>query len=136
MTLDRDWERFRGGPRRPPRDRMHVTLNKRGQIYFNANAHRVLGRPEAVHLYFNRKKDSIAVAPASSIHLSDAFPVRERMPRSFVIHASTFCQNYGIKVTATQEFFNADVNNEGVLLLDLSNTMTVTRPRGPNKPKT
>jgi len=92
-----------------------------------------MGRPEAVHLYFNRKKGAIAVSPAARARLSDAFPVKEKVPGSYMIHVSPFCQNFGIKVTSTQKFVGADLDNEGNMLLDLSNMVTVTHRRRPNK---
>ena len=51
MTLDREWEKFRGGPRPAAQDRIHVTLNRQSKIYFNTNAYRVMGRPEAVPVF-------------------------------------------------------------------------------------
>ena len=133
MTLDREWEKFRGGPRQAAQDRIHITLNRKGEIYFNANAYRVMGRPEAVHLYFNRQKDAIAVSRAASLRLSDAFPVREKYPGSYLVCASPFCQHFGIKLDSTQKFVGADLDNEGNMLLDLSNTVTVTHPQTKRK---
>ena len=134
MALDRDWERFRGGPRRRARDRMHVTLNPNSIISLNPTAHSALGRPEAVHLYFNPKKDSIALSPAASPRLNDAFPLKEKGYGCYVIYASPFCQNFGIRVDAVQEFVGADIDSEGNLVLDLSTTVTVKRPRRRKKP--
>lgn len=132
MALDRDWEKFKGGPRPAARDRIHVTLNYNSEIYFNTNAYRIMGRPEAVHLYFNRKKDSIAVVPAHP-RLPDAFPVREKKNGCLVVYASPFCQNHGIKMTTTQKFVHADLDNDGNMILDLSNTITVVHPRRSRK---
>lgn len=124
MVLDRGWEKFTGGAILPNRDRIHITINKRGLIYFNANCHRMLGRPEAVHLFFNRSKDTIALRPASE-RLNDVFPVRERSGAYFV-HASPFCKHFGIKLTTTERFVGPDVDKEGHLHLDLSSTVTVS----------
>lgn len=129
MTLDRDWEKFKGGPRPAARDRIHVTLNRHCEIYFNNNAYRVMGRPEAVHLYFNRQKDTIAVSPAASARMPDAFPVRLKTNGCLVIYASPFCQHFGIKLDSTQKFVGADLDNNGNMLLDLSNTITVVHAR-------
>jgi hypothetical protein len=134
MTLDRDWERFKGGPRPAARDRIHVTLNYHSEIYFNTNAFRLLGKPEAVHLYYNPKKESIAVRPTSA-RLSDAFPVRQKKNGSLVIHASPFCQHNGIKMTATHKFVAPEIDNDGNMILDLTNTITVVQKRRSRKPR-
>lgn len=88
-----------------------------------------MGRPEAIHLYFNRQRDTIAVSPAASPRLGDVFPVREKPNGSHMVYASPFCQHFGIKMTSTQKFVGADLDREGNMLLDLSSTVTVVHPR-------
>lgn len=122
--MDREWEKFRGGPTVSTQEQIHVSIGKRGLLYMNRNAHRVLGRPAAVYLYFNRAKDSIAVQPTSA-RLPEAFPVIEKQ-HGFVINASPFCRHFGIRPDTTEKFVRPDLNNEGVLLLDLSNTIHIT----------
>ena len=129
MELDRDWERFRGGPTPAGRERVHVTINPESVLYLNGNAYRIMGSPEAVHFYFNRKRDSIALIPAESPRLNDAFPVRKGPHQgSVLIYASPFCRNFGISVSAVQKFVDPDIDDAGKMLLDLSNTVTVKRP--------
>jgi hypothetical protein len=135
MPLDRDWERFRGGPTPNGGERVHVTLNPESVLYLNANAHRILGSPEAVHFYFNRKKDSIALSPAASPRLNDAFPVRKGPHHgSVLIYANPFCRNFGISVSSVQKFVAPDIDGEGNMLLDLTNMVTVKRPPRQKKP--
>jgi hypothetical protein len=127
MTFDKDWERFTGGPNKPNRERIHVTMNKGGLIYMNGNAHRMMNRPEAVQFYRNRSNDKLGLRPVSP-HLSDAFPVKEKSGY-YLIHASPVCRHYGIKLNSTEKFIDADVDAGGNLILDLSRTITVTRHR-------
>ena len=125
MTLDREWEKFTGGPNLPNRDRIHITINKTGLIYINGNGHRMLGRPEAVQLFFNRSEDKIAVKPAHS-RLPDAFPLKEKSGY-YLVHSAPFCRHFGIKLTTTEKFVRPDIDDEGILHLDLSTTVTVKR---------
>jgi hypothetical protein len=134
MALDREWEKFKGGPRPLARDHVHVTLNRQSVFFLNDAALRLMGNPEAVHLYFNRNKDKIALTPASP-RLSDAFPIRVKSNGCRVVLASTFCQHYGIQMDATHKFVGADLDSEGNLVLDLSNTVIVASPRR-RKPRT
>jgi hypothetical protein len=124
MPLDSDWEKFNGGPNMPSQNRIHITINKGGIIYLNGNAHRMFGRPDAVQLFFNRKKDRIALKPAHA-RLKDAFPVKEKQYH-YLIHASPFCLNYGIKLDGVEKFVDPDIDNEGILHLDLSTTVKVS----------
>lgn len=127
MTLDREWEKFNGGPNLPKQDHVHITLNKGGIIYINGNGYRMLGRPEAVQLFFNRSNDKIAIKPAHA-RLKDAFPVKEKA-QHYLIHASPFCIHFGIKLDGTEKFVDPDIDNEGILHLDLSTTVTVSGTR-------
>ena len=128
MTLDREWEKFNGGPNVPNRERIHITINKTGLIYINNNAHRLLGCPEAVQLFFNRSKDVIAVKPAHA-RLPDAFPVKEKSGY-YIVHSSPFCRHFGIRLTTTEKFVQPDIDKDGILMLDLKTTVTVKRHKG------
>lgn len=132
MKLDRDFVRFEGGPTEPTSERIHVTLNYKGRFLLNKNLYRRLGSPAAVWLYFNRKADTIAIEPTSP-RLPKAFPVREK-PGYFVINASPFCRHNGIKLTTTEKFITADIQN-GILMLKLRETVTVSGARRPRKKK-
>ena len=125
MTLDREYEKFAGGPNQPNRDRIHITINKTGLIYINGNGHRMMGRPEAVQLFFNKAKDKIAIKPAHA-RLADVFPLKEKNGY-YLIHSSPFCRHYGIRLNTTEKFVHPDIDDEGILHLDLSDTITVKR---------
>ena len=124
MNLDREWEKFTGGPFVAFQDRIHVTLDGKGKLLLNRNVHRLLGKPEAVMLYFNRKKDTIGISPAHA-RLAEAFPVRPS-GESFVIYVGTFCRHFGIRLTTTEKFVRPDFDNDGILILELANTVTVS----------
>lgn len=127
MPLDSEWEKFNGGQNLPKQDHIHITMNKGGIIYINGNAYRMMGRPEAVHFFFNRKNNKIALRPAHA-RLKDVFQVKEKN-HGYLIHASPFCINFGIRLDSTEKFVNPEVDNEGILHLDLSTTVTVSGKR-------
>jgi len=123
MLLDRQFEKFIGGPTVASRDRMHVTISHKGLIYLNANTHRMLGRPVAANLYFNRVKDQIALEPTSA-RLPGVFPIHVKH-EGFIINAGPFCQHFGIRTSGTQRFVEPEIDEKGNLLLDLSNLVTI-----------
>ena len=51
MSLDRQWEKFRGGPTASNAERIRVTLNREGLIYMNAKAYAAFGRPKAAYAF-------------------------------------------------------------------------------------
>lgn len=134
MGLDREWEKFKGGPVVASQNRMHVTLNPKGIIYMNSNAYRILGKPAAVALYYNREKDDIAIEPANP-RLAENFPVVPKQS-AWIIRASPFCVHFGLKPATTQRFVRPDIDNSGILHLELGNTVKVGgTSRKPGKQK-
>ena len=127
MTFDKDWEKFIGGPNKPNRERIHITMNKHNVIYLNGNAYRMMGKPEAVQFFLNRKEGKLGLKPANPC-LHDAFPLKPDKG-SLIIHASPACRSFGIRFTTTEKFIDPVLDASGNLILDLSRTITVTKRR-------
>ena len=123
MEIDREWEKFSGGPFVPYSDCLYVTLSRKGKLHINRKTYELIGKPQRVLLYFNRKKDMIGIRPAHE-RLAEAFPIREN-GHSFCFYVGSFLRHYGIKLTTTEKFIAPDINSEGLLTLDLSQTITV-----------
>ncbi len=123
MALESKWEKFRGGELSGSAQTPRVTLNRKGLIYMNSRMYTVLGRPKAVALYYSREDEAIAVQPAYE-RFSEHFQVMKRQT-GWAIHASTFCRHYNIRVPNTERFIKPDIDNDGVLVLLLRETVTV-----------
>lgn len=130
--MDRDLERFRGGPTKPAQDRIRVTINKANVISFNKNTHRHLGRPPAVRLYFSRTRDLIVIEPVHSPNMPESFPVLEKSSSGWRINAAPFCRHFGIRLDTTLQFIDPEIRDQG-LHLKLSETVSVAQVR--RKPK-
>ena len=131
VTLDRKFEKFLGGPTKPPETRVHVSIDKRGVITMNATCHKLLGRPDAAYLYFSRVDDTIAIAPAESVRLPTAFPFRPNSTARY-LNAAPFCRHFGIRLDGTLRFTSPDLR-DGALHLKLSDTVTITRSKRKRK---
>jgi hypothetical protein len=126
MTLDRKWEKFTGGPATSMRraaDAMRVTINRSGMIYLNKKAYEAFGQPAAVSIYYSREDDAIALEPGYP-RSEESFPVR-RSQGGASIHASSFCRHHNIRIPTTERFIRPDLTNEGQLILELRQTVTV-----------
>ncbi len=117
------WEKFRGGPLSGAAQMPRVTLNRKGLIYMNSQMYSALGRPKAVALYYSHEDEAIAVQPAYG-RVSEHFQVMKRQT-GWAIHASTFCRHYKIRVPNTERFIKPDLDNDGVLVLFLRETVMV-----------
>ena len=138
-AMDRDFERFRGGPNEAVSKRLHVTISPAKLILLNRNVYHLLGKPAAVYLDFSRTRDIIAIEPASP-RLSESFPV---LPtgHSWRINAAPFCRHFGIDIDTTLKFIRPDIDGNA-LYLKLAETVSVggrkrqkrakAHPTGPN----
>ena len=121
------WEEFNAGPTQPLSERIHVTLNKRNVILLNGNIHEKFGSPEAVTLLFDKVNSIIGINPASP-RVANAFPVKQKTRgRDRLIRATPFCKHHGIMVDCTTAFLNPEIDEDGVLRLDLNATTPATR---------
>lgn len=121
------WEEFTAGPSKPPHERLHVSLNHKGQFLLNKNVLDALGNPEVVTLAFAKRTSRIGIRPANTV-TPHAFAVRRRsFAHSRMIQASPFCRHHGIKVTGTVAFHRVQIDNDGMLILDLANISRVSR---------
>lgn len=125
--LERSFEKFMGGPTQRPETRLHVTLDTRGVLTFNAACYQELGKPRSVYLHFSRDLDTIAVEPVDSVHISAAFPFRTNGTARY-INTAPFCRHFRIKFDTTQRFVSPDLR-DGALHLKLRETVSIARER-------
>ena len=112
--MDRDFEKFHGGPTEAASKRMHVTISP---AHLN-----LLGRPAAVYLHYSRTRDVIALEP-SSPRLPESFPVIAN-PMNWRINAAPFCRHFGIQIDTQLKFIRPEII-AGALHLNLRETVSV-----------
>ena len=117
--------RVYGGPRDVSGE-MHVTLNRKGEIMIGAAAYEKFGRPEAAVLLYEEENKLIGVLEAST-RAKNAYPLMGKKGRDKhrVIRANRFCRHHGIKFPATMAFNNPEIDEEGVLVLDMNDARVV-----------
>jgi hypothetical protein len=130
--MDRDLEKFRGGPNKPAQYPMRVSISRASVITFNKNAYAQMGKPAAVYLYFSRVRDMIAMEPVHSLNMPEAFPVMTKNTSGFRINAASFCTHFGIRISQTLRFIDPEINN-GKLELKLGDTVSVAYSRRKSK---
>ena len=128
--MEGNFELFEDGESMRSREVVHVTLNKECRMFFNRHAVEALGEPDGVALLFDKRRKIIGVMPAAlnkrySYRLQPQF----RGSKSKKIAAGNFCRKYGVKPTETIAFPNAEVNKDGLLVLDLQAVKAVSNKR-------
>lgn len=121
MQMDRDFEKFLAGPTQSLADRLHVSLNRNNVMHFNNNLYKLMGKPEAICLYYSRERDAIGMHPVSP-RFREGFPVKPNINTGWRINIAPFCRHFGIRIDTTLKFIDPQV--EGVkVLLKLSETI-------------
>ncbi len=122
MPLDREFERFHGGPNEPASKRLHVTISPAKLILLNRNVYHLMGKPAAVYLNFSRTRDIIAIEPGSP-HSCESFPVIKNA-HNWRINAAPFCRNFNIDIDTQLKFIRPEIEGDA-LMLKLKETVSV-----------
>lgn len=121
------WEQFEAGPNEAADEKLYVSMNGKGQLLLNKKAVESLDTPQAVVMFYSKPSAKIGIRAARPID-KGAFPLKPRpLSHSRMVHASPFCRNYGIRVSGTVSFVGIELDNDGLLILDLNKTTRVSR---------
>ncbi|HMJ07796.1 MAG TPA: hypothetical protein VK468_02255 [Pyrinomonadaceae bacterium] len=128
MSLHRNWVKFNGITKERGFNRHHVTINHNGQIHLGRQAHVDLGRPKAVTLYFEPGLNKIAIEPADA-RAPGSVPLIAKTFGAYYIPAAQFVRQNRIHIAGTEAFIKPELNHNGVMILDLKETVRVCRGR-------
>ena len=104
--------------------RLYATLNPRGEFVINIQTYIKLNEPEAVVLLYDRDTRTIGIRP-SRIEISNAILVHTRHERyNRVIRSKPFLVANEIEISRTIQFPTALIDLEGVLILNLKESVT------------
>lgn len=125
--MDYKWEEFEDGQMYMTKDRIHVTINRKGKLYLNRNAIAALGNPDGVSLLYDKRQATIGVR-ASPLNRRSAFVLRKKKPTDQigrVICMGNFCRRHNIRPSGTIFFTSPQLTNDGILVLDLNDVREV-----------
>lgn len=122
--MARQFEKFMDGPFIPSRGRMHITLNDKGVFQMNRKVFEALGKPAAAVLFFEKSTGVIGISSAHE-RLREAFPVNKKQNMYWTINAIPFCRHFGIRIDGTEAFNDPELDDKGIMHLDLRSTRRV-----------
>ena len=127
-----NFDEFEEGPVEASGSQINITINPRGHFYLNRKAILAMGEPDAVVLFFDRERKVIGMQ-RSPIGRKNAFRILSRSKTTLesgrMIYASNFFSRYNIKPHTTIRFATPQVNKDGILILDLNKSESVTTSR-------
>mgnify|MGYP003476837660 FL=1 len=130
VNVRRSWEEC---PREAAESRwasLYATLNRAGDIVISRYTHEVLGAPDSYLLLFDRERSVIGLRPARGAVERNAYPARDRGRHGGKrIRGYRLCREFGITVRQTVRFHRCQLDNDGVLILDLNDVRVAARGR-------
>jgi hypothetical protein len=98
---------------------IYTTLTPKGIFKLNRAAFERLGSPEAVKILYDPDNSRIGFQPTSA-QLKNAYRVvRFGNHGGRIIRAHRLITQFGLDLPATVRFYDADIDRDGILLLDL-----------------
>jgi hypothetical protein len=117
--MKRVWKEIARGDKRAQWAGLYVTLNKRGTIVINRAAHEKLGGHEAFLLLYDPPNNTIGLKPTAPA-IKNAYPAAKYGRHGGRrINAFRLLVECGLVVDETLEFHDAEIDLDGILLLNL-----------------
>lgn len=130
INVRRNWEEC---PREAAESRwatLFATLHPSGDIIISRFTHETMGSPDSYLLLFDRERSVIGMRPAKAAVERNAYPARNRGNHGGKrIRGYRLCREFGIGVGRTVRFHRCQVDNDGVLILDLNDVRVVQKMR-------
>jgi len=115
---------------------LYVTLNKKGYIVMSRLTYQRMGEPKAFILLFDTVNNKIGLKPAV-VGIRNAYPVGPSGRHGGkLIRAYRLLQEFGIDIPETLHFRDAEIDNDGILILDLRTARVSARARTQRKEPT
>jgi hypothetical protein len=117
--MRRVWKEIPRGDKRAQWAGIYVTLNKQGTIVMNRAAHERLGGTEAFLLLYDAANNTVGLKPTARA-IKNAYPVAKYGRHGGVrVNAYRLLAECGLVVKETLEFPDAEIDPDGILVLNL-----------------
>lgn len=98
---------------------LYVTINPQGWIVISRHTYERLGAPPAFQVLFDPVNYRIGIKP-SALAGKNAYPAGPQGPNGGkVVRAYRLLQDCSISIPETLQFFDAEIDHDGILILDL-----------------
>ena len=112
---------------------LYITMNPKGHIALSRITYEKLGEPAACQLLFDPVNNRIGLKP-SALASRNAFPVaKQGRHGGRLVRAYRMMQEFGIDLPETIRFHDAEIDQDGVLILYLRTAKVCARSRAHRK---
>lgn len=121
QIMKRHWEECPRGEKPSRWEANYITMNPKGEIVLSRFTHQAAGAPESYLLLYDRLNNTIGLNPAGR-STRNAYPAGRRGKHGGrLINAWRLLQEFRITLNETIRFTKPELDEDGVLLLDLRN---------------
>ena len=114
-----DWQEVPNGDGHPQYAGIYVTMNSKGHIMMSRATYQMLDEPKAFVIFFDKINNRIGLKPAT-LATRNAYRVcRSGRSGGKVVHGHRLTRIYRIDLPQTVRFYDADIDEDGILVLDL-----------------
>ena len=114
-----DWQEVKRGDVMPQYAGIYVTMNPGGDIVMSRVTYEMMGSPEAFVIFFDATNRRIGLKPAHK-STRNAYPARvSNRAGAKMVRGHRLTREYRIDLPQTVRFYDADIDEDGILVLDL-----------------
>ncbi len=131
--MKNDWELVPRGDVLPQYAGLSVTMNTKGVIAMSRVTHEKLGRPAFVDLLYDKTRNRIGLKPAGPA-CQNTYPVHNSNKNGAkALRAWRLISEYRIDLPHTVRFYDAEIDDQGILILDLRTAKPCPRAAARNR---
>jgi hypothetical protein len=114
-----DWKECPKDDMPPQWSGIYVSMNRKSEIVMSRATYRAIGEPPAFLLLFDTVNSRIGLKPAV-LSTRNAYPVRAgSIHGAKKVRACRLAREFKISLPETVRFYDADTDEDGILILDL-----------------
>ena len=113
-----DWIEVPRGDVMPQYAGIYVTMNPKGDIVMSRVTHEMLEGPPAFLIWYDKANSRIGLKPAT-LTTKNAYPARVKKSGARMIRGHRLMRDHRIDLPYTVRFYDADINEDGTLILPL-----------------
>lgn len=125
--MKRNWTEISRGDKRPQWAGIYVTMNRKGMIVMNRATHERTDAPEAFLLLYDSANNTIGLKPTVR-QMKNAYPAsKSGRHGGRRVAGYRLLTEYGLVVKQTLEFPDAEIDEDGILVLNLRTAKVSSR---------
>jgi hypothetical protein len=117
--MKRDWKEIKQGDRRAQWAGIYVTLNAKGMIVTNRAADERMGSPAAYNLLYDAPNNVIGLKPTAKTARNAYLTAKSGRHGGRKVNAYRLLKECSLVIKETLEFPDAEIDEDGVLILNL-----------------